>query len=86
VSVIDLPRRVIYWTRVRELLPNWVVDELLAGTKGEEEIVGPGGPLSHLMKRLVERAMEVELTDHLGDEPYPEPAAALQTPGLGARR
>jgi putative transposase len=50
-----------------------VVDELLAGARGEEEIVGPGGLLSQLTKRLVERAMEVELTDHLGYEPHLEP-------------
>ena len=59
--------------RVKELLPDEVVDELLAGAQGEEEIVGPGGLLSQLTKRLVERAMEVELTDHLGYEPHLEP-------------
>jgi putative transposase len=53
---------------VRELLPDEVVDRLLAGASSEEEIVGPGGLLSRLTKRLVERAMEVELTDHLGYE------------------
>ncbi len=58
---------------MRELLPDGVVDELLAGAQGEEEIVGPGGLLSQLTKRLVERAMEVELTDHLGFEPHLEP-------------
>ncbi|HEY7935342.1 MAG TPA: IS256 family transposase [Solirubrobacteraceae bacterium] len=58
---------------MRELLPDGVVDELLAGAQGEEEIVGPGGLLSQLTKRLVERAMEVELTDHLGYEPHLEP-------------
>jgi hypothetical protein len=40
-------------------------DELLAGAKTEEEIVRPGGLLAQLTKRLVERAMEVDLTDHL---------------------
>ena len=40
-------------------LPDELVDELLAGAKTEEEIVGPGGLLSQLTKRLVERAMEV---------------------------
>ena len=59
--------------RVEKLLPDEVVDELLAGAQGEEEIVGPGGLLSRLTKRLVERAMEVELTDHLGYEPHAEP-------------
>src|SRR4051812_433066 len=50
-----------------------VIDELLAGARSEEEIVGPGGLLAQLTKRLVERAMEVELTDHLGYEPHVEP-------------
>jgi putative transposase len=58
---------------MREKLPDELVDELLAGAKTEEEIVGPGGLLSQLTKRLVERAMEVELTDHLGYEPHQEP-------------
>jgi putative transposase len=58
---------------LRRQLPDDVVDELLAGAKTEEEIVGPGGLLSQLTKRLVERAMEVELTDHLGYEPHQEP-------------
>ncbi len=66
-GVADLP------DRVKQLLPDEVVDELLAGAQGEEEIVGPGGLLSRLTKRLVERAMEVELTDHLGYEPHAEP-------------
>ncbi len=66
-GVGDLPRE------VGELLPDEVVDELLAGARSEEEIVGPGGLLSQLTKRLVERAMEVELTDHLGYESHLEP-------------
>src|ERR1700733_2888755 len=43
---------------IRRKLPDDVVDELLAGSKTEEEIVGPGGLLSQLTKRLVERALE----------------------------
>ncbi len=62
-SVIDgLP------SGLRERLPDALVDELLAGAQTEQEIVGPGGLLAGLTKRLVERAMEVELTDHLGYE------------------
>jgi putative transposase len=53
---------------VRELLDDDLVDELLAGARTEEEIVGPGGLLAQLSKRLVERAMDVELTEHLGYE------------------
>jgi putative transposase len=54
-------------------LSDEVIDELLAGASTEEEIVGPGGLLAQLTKRLVERAMDVELTDHLGYEPHQEP-------------
>ena len=45
-----------------------MIDELLAGARSEEDIAGPGGLLGQLTKRLLERAMEVELTDHLGYE------------------
>jgi putative transposase len=58
---------------LRRQLPDEVIDELLAGAKTEEEIVGPGGLLAQLTKRLVEPALEVELIDHLGYEPNREP-------------
>src|SRR5437763_4634582 len=58
---------------IRQKLSDELVDELLAGAKSEEEIVGPGGLLAQLTQRLVERAMEVELTEHLGYEPHQEP-------------
>ena len=58
---------------VKALLPDELIDELLAGARTEEEITGRGGLLSQLTKRLVERALEVELTDHLGYEPHQEP-------------
>ncbi len=45
----------------RELL-----DELLAGYKTPEELTGPEGLLKRLTGALVERALEAELTDHLG--------------------
>jgi hypothetical protein len=40
---------------VRDRLADEVIDELLAGARSEEEIVGPGGVLAQLTKRLVER-------------------------------
>src|SRR5213082_3822659 len=58
---------------VRDRLSDEVVDELLAGARSEEEIVGPGGVLAQLTKRLVERALSAELTEHLGYEPHQEP-------------
>jgi putative transposase len=41
------------------------MDELLAGACTPEEITGPDGLLSRLTKRLVERAMDAELSEHL---------------------
>jgi putative transposase len=54
-------------------LGDQVIDELLAGARTEEEIVGPGGLLADLTRRLVERAMSAELTEHLGYERHREP-------------
>lgn len=45
------------------------LDELLAG-KTAEEIAGPNGVLKQLTKTLIERAMGVELTHHLGYEKH----------------
>ena len=62
-----------------ERISDEVIDQLLAGARTEEEIAGPGGLLAALTKRLVERAMEVELTDHLGYEPHQEPPGGADT-------
>jgi putative transposase len=45
------------------------LDELLIG-KSTEEIVGPNGLLKELTKALVERAMNAELSHHLGYEKH----------------
>src|SRR5215210_3269560 len=58
---------------VRDRLSDELIDELLAGARTEEEIVGPGGLWADLTRRLVERAMSAELTAHLGYEPHREP-------------
>ena len=58
---------------VRERLTDGLIDELLSGARSEEEIVGPGGLLGDLTRRLVERAMAAELTGHLGYEPGQAP-------------
>ena len=53
---------------LRERLGDELIDQLLAGARSEAEIVGPGGVLAQLTRRLVERAMDAELTEHLGYE------------------
>ena len=61
-----------------ERISDEVIDQLLAGARTEAEIAGPGGLLAQLTKRLVERAMEVELTDHVGYEPHCEPPGGAE--------
>ncbi|WP_027390571.1 IS256 family transposase, partial [Chrysiogenes arsenatis] len=43
-----------------------LLDQLLVNYKKPEDLVGEGGLLKELTKRLVERAMQTEMTDHLG--------------------
>ena len=57
----------------RDRLNDELIDELLAGSRTEEEIVAPGGLLADLTRRLVERAMSAESTEQLGDERHREP-------------
>ena len=56
-----------------ERIPDEVIDGCWRALAREREIAGPGGLLAQLTKRLVERAMEVELTDHVGYEHHQEP-------------
>jgi len=65
-------------------ISNEVIDELLAGASTEEEIAGPGGLLAELTKRLIERALEVELSEHVGYEPHCEPPGGAANQRNGA--
>jgi putative transposase len=68
---VDLP------PEMRDRLSDEVIDQLLAGARTEDEIVGPGGVLAQLTKRLVERALQAELTEHLGYEPHRGPPGGV---------
>jgi putative transposase len=59
-------------------IPDELIDQLLAGHEGPEAITGPNGLLKQLTKRVVERAMSAELTDHLGYELGEEPPEGQQ--------
>jgi transposase-like protein len=54
--------------RLAELLPEGALDEAVRGLR-PEELSGPGGLLSQLAGRVVEAALEAELTEHLGHPP-----------------
>ena len=45
-----------------------LIDKLLADYKKPEDIIGENGLLKQLTKALLERAMQAELTEHLGYE------------------
>lgn len=43
-----------------------LLDQLLAGGHGKEDLLGPGGLLKRLTAAVVERALQAELVEHLG--------------------
>ena len=47
-----------------------LIDELLQDCPDPKDILGKNGLLKQLTKRLVERTLKAELTDHLGYEPH----------------
>ena len=56
---------------------NELIDSLLADYKKPEDLIGEHGLLKQLTKRLIERALEAEMAEHLGHgkhEPVANPA------------
>jgi len=51
-------------------IPKELLDQLLAGYSKPEDLTGPGGLLKRLTGALVERALETEMTEHLGYEAH----------------
>ncbi len=47
-----------------------LIDKLLADYKKPEDILGENGLLKQLTKALLERAMQAEMTEHLGYEKH----------------
>src|SRR5262249_61831135 len=59
------------WQEVQERLSDEVIDELLAGARSEEEIVGAGGGVARVAKRVVERAVQAGPDGEFGREAHP---------------
>jgi len=57
-----------------EVISDEVLDALLGGAQTAQEIAGPDGVLAQLTRRLLNRALEAELTAHLGYEDGHAPA------------
>jgi putative transposase len=51
-------------------LPNDVIDSLLANYQKPEDLIGENGLLKQLTKALVERALQAEMTEHLGHDKH----------------
>lgn len=51
-------------------IPDELIDQLLADYKTPEDLTGKDGILKQLTARLVERALQAEMSDHLGYEKH----------------
>src|SRR3954451_7378176 len=71
--------------RLAGLLPEGALDDAVRGLK-PEELSGPGGLLSELAGRVVEAALEAEMTDHLGHPPGGVPQGSNVRNGATAKR
>ena len=52
----------------QKALPNDLIDSLLANYKKPEHLIGESSLLKQLTKALVERALQAEMSDHLGHD------------------
>ena len=51
-------------------LPTDLIDQLLSGYKKPEDLIGENGLLKQLTKALIERALQAEMTEHLGHDKH----------------
>ena len=52
----------------QKALPNDLIDSLLANYKKPEDLIGENSLLKQLTKALIERALQAEMSDHLGHD------------------
>ena len=64
--------------KATKALPNDLIDELLACYQKPEDLIGENGLLKQLTKALVERALQAEMTEHLGHDKH---SAIINTAG-----
>jgi putative transposase len=69
---------------LNERLLDTMLGGLIAGRRGEREILGSDGLLGELTGRLVERALSEELTEHLGYPPGQAPPGGVGNARNGA--
>jgi putative transposase len=54
----------------QDRIPDELIDQILANYEKPEDLTGEGGLLKELTARLISRALEGEMTDHLGYEKH----------------
>ncbi|MCP2335208.1 transposase-like protein [Actinomadura rupiterrae] len=65
---------------IRELMDDRLLDELLARSRDQDgglRLTGEGSMLGDLVKAVLERALEAELTAHLGYDRHVQGAGAV---------
>ena len=62
--------KIIYTGGLHMAIKDEILEEILKEYKNPEDLIGKDGILKDLTKRLIEKAMESELTHHLGYEKY----------------
>jgi putative transposase len=50
----------------QDIVRDEIIDELLGSAKSADDLFGKEGLLKNLSKRLMERLLEAEMTNHLG--------------------
>ena len=65
----------------KKAVPKDLIDSLLADYKKPEDLIGENGLLKQLTKLLVERALDAEMSEHLGHHKN----APVTTPDGNAR-
>ena len=53
-----------------KLIDDELIDNILEGYRKPEDLIGENGLLKQLTKRLLERAMAAEMTEHVGYEKH----------------
>ena len=62
-----------------------VIEELLQGYSGKDDLLGEEGLFKELKKRLLERVLGAELTEHLGYNKGDLPGGAAATAATATR-
>ena len=52
----------------KRVVPKELIDSLFAGYKKPEDLIGENRLLKQLTKLLVEKALDAEMTEHLGHD------------------